>query len=187
MKKSLNIIFLIGSLGLMSACGSDENPLPIVEEELITTLIVTLTPAVGPTITLQSQDLDGDGPNAPIVTVSGALKATEFYDGAITFLNESVTPVEDITLEIQDEDEAHQVFYQAGGNAQMSVTYGDQDANGNPIGLVFSLSTGLASSGTLLITLRHEPDKNGVNVDNGDITNAGGETDIAQSFSIDIL
>ena len=39
-------------------------------------------------------------------------------------------------------------------------------------------STNAAGSGELQVVLRHEPDKFGANVSAGDITNAGGETDI---------
>ena len=50
-----------------TACSDDDNVPEIVnEEEVITTMTVTLTPVTGGTdITLQTQDLDGDGPNAP--------------------------------------------------------------------------------------------------------------------------
>lgn len=180
------ILVLSLIITLVFACGDDDNPVPINPEELITTVIVTLTPASGPAVTLQSQDLDGDGPNPPVVTVSGNLAANSSYEGTIQFLDESQNPAEDITAEVQDEDEEHQVFYQAGGGVQITVTYQDQDSDGNPVGLEFDLTTSAASSGTLLVTLRHQPDKSAAGVADGDITNAGGETDIAQSFDITI-
>jgi hypothetical protein len=48
------------------------------------------------------------------------------------------------------------------------------------------ISTSSAGSGTLTITLRHEPNKDGDNVADGDITNAGGETDVEVTFNIDV-
>ena len=164
----------------------DDDPVPINEEEVITTLIVTLTPAAGPVVTLQSQDLDGDGPNPPVVTVSGPLAASTTYEGAVEFLNETETPAEDITEEVIEEDEDHQVFYQVTGGLQLDISYQDQDSNGNPLGVEFELITSTAGSGNLVVTLRHLPDKNAAGVSDGDITNAGGETDIAQSFSVDV-
>jgi hypothetical protein len=52
-------------------------------------------------VTMTSRDLDGDGPNVPVVTVSGDLLVNTTYSGAVT-LNESVTPVDDIT-EVKEE------------------------------------------------------------------------------------
>ena len=54
----------------VSCSNDDDTPEPVNEEEVITTLTVTLSPNGGGTaITLQTRDLDGDGPNAPVVTV----------------------------------------------------------------------------------------------------------------------
>ncbi|MDX1314481.1 MAG: type 1 periplasmic binding fold superfamily protein, partial [Eudoraea sp.] len=49
---------------LFVACSSDDDsPEPVNEEELITTMTITLTPQGGAgDIILQTQDLDGDGP-----------------------------------------------------------------------------------------------------------------------------
>ncbi|MGK0457898.1 MAG: hypothetical protein ACJAVE_000876, partial [Polaribacter sp.] len=65
------------------------------------------------------------------------------------------------------------------------ATYDDEDSNGNPVGVQFNLLTGAAdSSGGFTIILRHEPDKAGVDVNTGDITNAGGSTDVQVTFNI---
>ena len=106
--------------------------------------------------------------------------------GTIEFLNETETPAEDVTEEVEDEDDEHQIFYEIGGTLELDVTYTDMDGDGNPVGLTFNALAGNASSGTFLVTLRHEPDKNAAGVSDGDITNAGGETDIAQSFDLTI-
>jgi hypothetical protein len=63
---------------------------------------------------MTSRDLDGDGPNVPVVTVSGDLLVNTTYSGAVSFLNES-TPVDDITVEVKKKAE-HQLFFQAGSN-----------------------------------------------------------------------
>lgn len=164
---------------LLSCSDDDENPIPVDEEEVITTMNVTLLVSGGTPVTLQSQDLDGDGPNAPQINISGNLAANTTYTGAIELLNETETPAEDITVEVAEEDEEHQFFFSTSGSIT-GVTYDDQDEGGNPVGLSFSLITGDAGSGTLLITLRHEPKK----PNDGSLADAGGETDIAQSFSV---
>jgi hypothetical protein len=68
----------------------------------------------------------------------------------------------------------------------LSVAYSDTDNQGNPIGIETLMTTGDPSSGTLNVTLRHEPDKNAENVSAGDISNAGGSTDIEADFDVRI-
>lgn len=176
-------LLLLGSLFFLQvSCSDDDNdPVAVDEEEVITTMNVTLTAAGAATITLQSQDLDGDGPNAPVIDISGNLAANTTYSGAIELLNETESPAEDITAEVAQEDEEHQFFFTTSG-AVTAVTYSDQDGDGNPLGLSFELTTGDAGSGSLQITLRHEPKK----PNDGTLTDAGGETDIAQSFSLTV-
>ncbi|NMH89416.1 type 1 periplasmic binding fold superfamily protein [Flavivirga algicola] len=187
--KNLKSIYVFPLLALLFvACSNDDNaPVPVIEEEVITTLTATLVPnGSGTTITLQSRDLDGkDGPNAPVIDVSGNLAANTTYTGSFEILNETESPAEDITEEIKEKDEEHQFFFQA-TNTIASFTYSDADGNGNPIGLSFTLTTGSAGSGTITITLRHEPNKTANGVKDGDITNAGGETDIQASFSVTV-
>jgi len=166
------------------SCSNDDNPAPVNEEEVITTIKVTLVNG-GNTITLQSQDLDGDGPNAPVVTVSGDLAASTTYLGSVKFLNELENPAENITAEVEEEGVDHQIFYQL-TNSLGTITYDDVDDNGNPIGLEFTLVTGSAGSGILTLTLRHEPNKEASGVSDGDITNAGGSTDAQVTFNVTI-
>lgn len=173
---------------IFNSCSNDDDaPLPVNEEEVITTVIVTFTPqGGGTTIELQSQDLDGDGPLAPEVTVSGPFSSGTVYIGSIQFLNELESPAEDITEEIEEEDDEHQVFYSVTGDLG-TFAYTDSDANGNPVGLAFTFTTDDTAAvldGVMTITLRHEPNKSAVGVSNGDITNAGGETDIEVSFNV---
>lgn len=152
------------------------------EEELITTVTVDLV-ADGTSAQFSYVDIDGDGGNDPTVTADN-LQANTTYTGSITLLNESETPAEDITAEVSAEAVDHQFFFAHGAN--ITTTYTDQDADGNPVGLAFTLVTGDASSESFTVTLRHEPDKTGTDVADGDITNAGGETDIEVTFNFDI-
>ena len=180
--KNLKLIALVVIPVLFStSCSNDDAP--VNEEEVITTVTTTLVGG-GQTITLTSRDLDGDGPNAPVVTVSGNLVAGTTYTGSTTFLNELESPAEDITIEVEEEGADHQVFYQLPSSIG-TVTYTDTDANGRPIGLNFTLVAGTSgSTGTLTVTLRHLPNKTASGVSGGDITNAGGNTDAAVTFAI---
>ncbi|MBF4984188.1 type 1 periplasmic binding fold superfamily protein, partial [Nonlabens mediterrranea] len=58
----------------------------------------------------------------------------------------------------------------------------DTDANGNPLGLDTTFTTGAAGTGTLTIVLRHEPLK----PNDGTLLNAGGETDVQVEFDLDV-
>ncbi len=182
--KNLKLIALLAIPVLFStSCSNDDAP--VNEEEVITTVRVTLVGG-GQTIVLESRDLDGDGPNAPVLTPigGGVLVAGTTYTGSTTFLNELEDPAEDITVEVEEEGADHQVFYQLPSSIG-TVTYTDTDANGRPIGLNFTLVAGTSgSTGTLTVTLRHLPNKTASGVSSGDITNAGGNTDAAVSFSV---
>lgn len=179
------LLALVATVTLLFACNDDDIFIPI-EEELITSVTVILTPqGGGNTVTLIFSDPDGDGGSAPSITAP-PLAANTTYDGIITLLNESVTPVEDITNEIAAEQEEHQFFYSVSAGANLVVDYTDQDANGNPVGLSTTYTTGDTSNGILTVILRHEPDKNATGVKEGDPTNAGGETDIEVTFPINI-
>jgi len=175
--RSLALLF---AFGMVSCTDDDDNPMEVLEEEVITTMNVTLT-ANGSTVTLQSKDLDADGPNAPETTITGNFLANTTYTGSIELLNETVTPIEDVTEEIEEKKEEHQFFFTTTGSVD-NVTYNDEDADNNPIGLSFTLTTGDSGSGSIQITLRHEPKK----PNDGSLADAGGETDIAQTFTITV-
>jgi hypothetical protein len=171
---------LASTLIFASCSDDDDTPEPVNEEEVITTLTVTLDSG-SDTVVMQYQDLDGDGPDAATVTVSGSLSANTTYDGSIILLNETESPAENVTEEIEEEDLDHQFFYTVGSGLDVAAEYGDADSEGNPLGLSFILNTGVASSGGLTFTLRHEPNK-----PNTGLENAGGETDIEVTFDVTV-
>ena len=138
----------------------------------------------GTTVTMTFTDLDGEGGADAVVTIE-ALAANTTYNGSLELLNETETPAEDITAEIQEEDEDHQFFFQS-TEAGTSVAYADMDANGKPIGLASTLTTTAAGMGQLTIILKHEPTKDAAGVSDGNIANAGGETDIEVTFDLDV-
>jgi len=184
--KSLTTVlgYAFALLFIFSACSDDDTPpTQVNEEEVITTLIVSLTNNnTGEQVELRSQDLDGDGPNAPVIQVSGNLTVASTYNGTIELLNETVSPADNIHEEVLEEGAEHQFFYTQGGGLNISTQYSDVDSNGNPIGLAFSLVTTTPSQGTLTFTLRHEPLK----PNDGSLSGAGGETDISVSFPITV-
>ena len=128
MKKLQVLSFAFLSILITSSCSNDDNP-PVNEEELITTVAVTFTGG-GQIITLTSRDLDGDGPNAPVITQTGGnfVNGTT-YVGSVSFLNELENPAEDISVEVAEEDLEHQVFYQI-SNSLGNFNYVDFDSEG---------------------------------------------------------
>ena len=184
----LRILLFTAFTMLFSSCNK-ETPDPIIpnEEELISTMIYTLIDTLNnDTVILSFQDLDGDGGNPPIIT-SGVLTLNTSYIGSLQLLNETVSPTIDIGAEVEAEAEEHQFFYLIENNLDAAVSYTDFDANGYPVGLNTFFIADAASMGLLTIILRHEPDKTAPGVSDGDILNAGGETDIQVSFQISIL
>ncbi|RKN76978.1 type 1 periplasmic binding fold superfamily protein [Ulvibacterium marinum] len=192
--KFLSALALTGFV-LTSCSDDDDAPDPVNEEETITTMTVTMVPqGGGTTVTLISRDLDGDGPDAPDIDISGSLAENTIYDGGIVLLNETETPAENVNEEIEGEAAEHQFFFVVGGALNATTAYGDDESDyvseetgenfttTNPVGIVFTLTTTDASSGTLAVTLRHEPKK----PNDGSLADAGGETDITQTFSLTI-
>ena len=181
--KLLSVLFIASIL--FTSCDNDD-PEPVNEEEVITTMTATLTPVSGGgTIVLKTQDLDGDGPDTPVVTVSGSLAANTTYNGVMEVLNETESPAEDITEEVLEEALEHQFFFTP-TNSIATFAYSDADSEGNPLGIQFTLTTTGGGAGNITITLIHEPEKTEPGVSSGDITNAGGEADIEATFSVTV-
>ena len=178
--KFLKYALLASTLIFASCSDDDDAPDPVNEEEVITTLTVTLESG-SDTVVMQYQDLDGDGPDAATVTVSGSLTANTVYDGSIVLLNETEMPAENVTVEIEEEDDEHQFFYTVGSGLDVFTEYSNFDGDGNPLGTLFALNVGSASSGGLTFTLRHEPNK-----PNTGLENAGGSTDIEVTFDVTV-
>lgn len=174
--------FLLATLLLVS-CGDD--PEPPNEEELITTLTITLTPTEGDPLTMTFKDLDGDGAGVPqFIYSSGGnaavLASSTTYTATLTLMNESIAPAENITEEIEEESDEHLFCFTVGGGANIDYSYADEDDNGLDIGLTTNWETGAASTGTITIVLRHQP---------GTKTGAcpgSGETDIEVTFNVAI-
>lgn len=188
MKNLTNNIFqvLLAALFIfsLSNCGDDEPVEPPIPEELITTVNVRFAPTTGTAVTMKFYDADGeDGPTNPVIT-GGTLKSNTEYAVSMELLNESETPAEDVTEEIEELDKEHQFFFQVSSALNLTHSYSDQDGDGNPVGISSTMTTGAASTGKLTVTLRHEPNKSASGVSGGDITNAAGETDIEVAFDV---
>jgi len=156
---------------------------PANEAEVITTVILSFDNAGGGADKeLRFTDADGDGGGAPVYDLD-TLDDAAVYNTSIILLNETVSPADTISNEVLAEGVDHQFFFTP-TSVNISYVYGDVDSNGNPIGLLTTMTTGSPSMGSLKVTLRHLPDKTAAGVSGGNITNAGGETDIELTFPL---
>ena len=189
MKKQTFLLPLLILSLIFTGCSDDDDhddhSHPVNEEEVITTVEVTLSDGTNSYVLIW-EDLDGDGPDLPIIT--GATIPSNSYDAEIQLYNKTLDPTDDeyvVTTEILEEDVDHQFFFNASNGLNVfDFVYVDADVDGNPIGQQFIIEDVSGSGGDLNIVLLHEPNKNADGVSDGDITNAGGDTDIDITFPI---
>jgi len=189
MKKQTFLLPLLILSLIFTGCSDDDDhddhSHPVNEEEVITTVEVTLSDGTNSYVLIW-EDLDGDGPDLPIIT--GATIPSNSYDAEIQLYNKTLDPTDDeyvVTTEILEEDVYHQFFFNASNGLNVfDFVYADADVDGNPIGQQFIIEDVSGSGGDLNIVLLHEPNKNADGVSDGDITNAGGDTDIDITFPI---
>ncbi|PJJ48615.1 hypothetical protein [Hymenobacter chitinivorans] len=176
-KKSWLALLLVAPL--LGACKKDDDdPQPDDDNEQITTVRYELTPVGGGTpVTVQYRDADGDGGAAPVIGTL-TLAAGTTYTGKLVLLDETKNPVVDTSAEIKEEADEHIFFFEP-SNVNLTITRTDKDPKGLEVGLDTRVVAGSANAtgttGTLKITLRHQPGaKNG--------TFAPGDTDVEVSF-----
>lgn len=180
------------------ACSDDAPP---DEQEVITAVILTFTPTGGPSIVFEADDPDGDGGSPPVIDPISLAAGSYTLD--IAFENRLEDPPEDITAEVADEADQHQVFLtgnavdgpaETTANAAFTHVYADADVNGLPIGLTNTI-TAAPQSGQLVITLRHLPPINDVavkvsglaeTIDNEGFAGIGGDSDASVTFLVDV-
>lgn len=176
------------SVFALAACDDDPTGLDGNEQELITAVEVTLTPAGGgAAVTSQIVDPDGPGPNPPQAQdVALTLTPGVTYSGSVRFLDASdPADVEDITLEVEEEDLEHRVFYFVTGSTGVEVPVAtlDTDSNGAPLGLSFQVVVDGAATGPgeLRVVLSHYDD-----TPKGDGLTQSNETDADVSFDFSV-
>ena len=172
---------------IVTGCKKDEDPpkpntsttTPTHEEELITSVILSFVDTAGiqPSVQYAFRDPDGDGGNAPTQHDTIRLVANTYYNATIQLLNESESPAEDITLEVQSEDDEHLYCYTPfGTNATIVRT----DSDGTyEVGITTFWSTGTAANGTTTVVLKHQP---GIK----DGTCTPGDSDVEVTFVTEI-
>lgn len=173
-----------------SACKKDNNivanPQPV-EQELITTLKLVVTNGAGFNKTFSYKVENGFNnitSTVPEVDEVQLAPGTQ-YNVEVQVWNEKASPAENVTGEVKTENEAHLfLFSSTPASRAGSVTFsnGSTDDAGKPFNQAITFTTGDAGSGSLTVTLKHEPtDKNATTPDA-----AGGETDAQAIFPVKI-
>lgn len=169
--------------------------------EVITTVALSFAPmGGGATVTAEFDDPDGDGGAAPTIDPINLPEGIT-YTLTVSFQNRLEDPPEDITDEVRDEGEDHQVFFTGDAIdgpasntplAPLIHTYDDADRNGLPIGLTSTIVTA-SGTGSLVVTLRHLPPIDGTavkvadlasQVRDGGLESIGGESDVHVTFAV---
>lgn len=181
MNRKLTWMLLFGVATLFTQCKDSGDEVEVDDEnELITSVTLKFTESGTNTVTSFSyKDPDGDGGNAPTKFDTISLKANTSYTLAVEFLDESKTPVDNITEEITEKSDEHLLVFTPSPASLLTYTYGDKDKNNYPIGLTGTAKAGAAGTGKLKVQLRHQP-----NAKNG--TPGPGSDDVNLDFNVKV-
>jgi hypothetical protein len=207
MKSIITTAALLAMLGTtFTACKKDkkEDPAPqqpappANEAELITTMKITLRDTTNNTsVTYVFSDLDGAGGNPATFGNSGAdsvinITANHVYEATILLLDQTKTPVDTISNEVEEEGADHLFFFNSIAptgtpyntylsGSMTNIKYLDLDANNRGIGLSteWTAPSMMMAKSPLTIELKHQP-----SVKDGSY--APGETDIQVGFKLKV-
>jgi hypothetical protein len=185
-------------VGLVAACGDDGGSTN--ENEVITTVVLNFTPTSGSAVVATWNDPDGDGGSAP--TIDPVNLPPGNYSLTVQFQNRLVTPPEEITEEVMQENNFHLLLFTGTavvGPATTNTTgplmqsYADMDGNGLPVGLTDNIVAS-AGTGQLTVTLRHMPPEEPpvksattvMEVKTGGVDSIGGSTDAQVNFTVTV-
>ncbi len=179
------IVALAAAVSLTSCKDDDEDPddhdhdhdHEHDETELITTMRLTFSDVNGQQTTASFSDPDGPGGNDPSIDTIALPFDGAPYTVNIEVLDESdPDDVEDITAEIEEEDNEHLFCFTPSSN-NLSVAYNDEDENGLAVGLQTTWTLQDVFNGSIKIELKHQPGEK-------DGSCGIGETDIEVTFPV---
>jgi hypothetical protein len=207
MKSIITTAALLAMLGTtFTACKKDkkEDPAPqqpappANETELITTMKITLRDTTtNINTTYVFSDLDGAGGNPATFGNSGAdsvinITANHVYEATILLLDQTKTPADTISNEVEEEGADHMFFFNSIAptgtpyntylsGSMTNIKYLDLDANNRGIGLstLWTAPSMMMNKSPLTIELKHQP-----SVKDGSY--APGETDIQVGFKLKV-
>lgn len=179
LKTALATLTTIVLLTALHSCKPETSNCDNCENELITSVFVTLTDSATGTVSrFAFRDLDGDGSNAPVQFDTIKVTANHTYNASLLILDESKTPADTTSNEILREANDHQFFFHA-HTVPVTITYRDFDSHSPalPLGLQTKWVVGSTTgSGSVHITLKHQP-----GIKDGNETT--GDTDVDVEFN----
>lgn len=198
MLKNINIksLFIAASLLIITSCSKDD-PEHIHEGEVITRVTLTFTNLADDSQTVvvwndehageddhdhdHDHDHDEEGEHVEI-----DLAPNSTYSVEIKFENASdPSDVEDVTLEVIEEADEHQVFFEVVDLNNLTIESADDDETdneGNRLNIKTTWTTTAAASGDVRAYLIHEPNsKTGTTRDD-----FGGEVDVQVDYEVHI-
>jgi hypothetical protein len=161
---ALKSVVLLAVVVFVSSCRTTTEP-PKDELEEILPNIVTLTlssPQGNSTVIWRSTSTSAGVGTATVRIDTLVLATGRTYTGAIAAVNDTKTPVVDLTEDYRSLANEHQFFYAVSGDAQsrVTITITDKDGNNLPLGLQYTVavSSGEGTRGTLNVVLGHYDD-----------------------------
>ena len=159
------------------SCSKDD-PDAVNEQEFISNVLMTIESADG-----TSQTVDWDLSEMNSQTIS--LKVNTDYNVGLRFINSSdPTDVEEVTLEIIDEADEHQVFFEF-ADVSVNVTSASNDTKDGSRGVLLNSVWNASSTGTGLVRvyLIHQPTNFNATTREG----LGGFNDVAIDIPVSIV
>ena len=149
--KKASLLYLPLLTILIYSCSKDD-PDGINEQEFISNVVISVTSPDG---SLQTIDWDLSETNMETIN----LKANSNYSVGLSFENRSdPTDIEDVTLEIIDEADEHQVFFEF-ADVSVDVTSANNDTKVGSRGILLKSvwSASSTGSGIVRVYLIHQP------------------------------
>ncbi len=171
---------------LWTGCKGDEKNVEPADpdNEVITTVKITAVNAAdtADVRTAQWKDLTPNDGNPDLTQASIRLKKDAVYNVSVEFMDETKSPAENITEEVEERSNYHLVCYQPTSGLNLTVVRTDFD-NNTPkleLGVKSKFTTGAASTGSINVSLHHQPsNKNGSTCDLG-------STDVDVNYQVTI-
>lgn len=190
LKKNLRLLaILFVSVLAFNACSDDDHDdhddhdHDDHDHEEINLVIYTLTNSENSedTVVFTYFDEDGEFGQEAEISVEGQLTPSTTYNGALELYHVHEDGDRDnIGADIaEDEADEHEVFYTT---TDLIINRVDKDANGNPLGMVTTVTTNETGNGPFTITLIHEGKKPNDGYD--DALSEEGTIDVEAPFNV---
>lgn len=180
MRRTTLALATFASIALIAGCSEDSNgPDDHGEQEVINRIeFETLEVNSTTRTTFVWEDADGPGGNNPNRIDTIKLDSAVSYTGTIRMYNTTVNPVIDVTQEIKERLDEHQFFFTVTGGV-LTISPGDIDSRGLPVGLTNVIAPARKGAGELTIELSHYDDPA-----DKDGSTRSDETDVSVTFPV---